>query len=540
MSRDYDQAYDAFRWDVPEYFNIAEACLAHPADAPAVLGEDGATTFGQLDDASSRLALALQNLGVGVGDRVAILLSQGAELVEAHLACYRMAAVAVPLFALFGPDAVGYRLENSGAVAVVTDEAHQDMVADLLPGLPALQAARVIVAGRAVRRGLGSFERCLASAHGAFPPVKTRADDPAVIIYTSGTTGSPKGALHAHRILLGHLPGVSLSHNLAPHRGDKFWTPADWAWIGGLYDVLFPALYWGIPVVARRMKKFDPEEAFLLLGQERIRNVFLPPTALKMMRQVPRPRERFALHLRSVASGGETLGEQTLAMGPEVFGLPINEFYGQTECNMVLSNCAALGQNVPDSAGRPVFGHVLAIVGARGELLEAGQQGVIAVRAPDPVMFLGYWHNEAATAEKFRGDWLLTGDLGYHNDRGDYFFVSRNDDVISSGGYRIGPGEIEDCLLRHPAVLMAAVIGKPDPVRQEVVMAYVVLKDPQQATEAVKEELQHWVRTRLAFHEYPREIAFVKDLPMTASGKIRRNVLRGWARGERRQKEGEA
>jgi acetyl-CoA synthetase len=469
MSSAYEQMYNDFYWDLPQHFNIAAACLAHPADRVALLEEGLPTTYGQLDDQSSRLAWTLKSLGVRPGDRVAILLSQGAELVTAHLACYRMAAIAVPLFALFGPDAVQYRLNNCAAVAIVTDSEHQDMVADMLPQIPALTPSRVIVAGGVVRPGLGSFEQYLSSARGPFPVVPTLADDPAVIIYTSGTTGSPKGALHAHRILLGHLPGVSLSHNLAPAPGDRIWTPADWAWIGGLYDVLFPALFWGIPVVARRMRKFDPEEAFRLLEQEGIRNTFLPPTALKMMRQVPEAASRYHLHLRSVASGGETLGQETLAMGPEVFGVAINEFYGQTECNMVLSNCAALRQNTPGSAGKPVFGHTVAIVGPQGQPLAPGEVGTIAVKTPDPVLFLGYWQNPTATAAKFCNHWLMTGDLGYQSDAQDIFFVSRDDDLISSGGYRIGPGEIEDSLLRHPAVLMAAVIGKPDPVRLEIV-----------------------------------------------------------------------
>ena len=528
MEAEYQQAYDQFRWDIPPRFNMAQGCLAHPRDQVAVVAAGAPpVTYGALDDLSARLANVFRARGISPGDRVAILLSQSWELAVSHLAAYRMGAIAVPLFSLFGPDALLYRINDCEAKVIVTDAGHQDMVADLvgqLPSVPSLQS--VLVTGAPVHPGLTSFDTCLLSADSASSFHDTSSEDPAVIIYTSGTTGAPKGALHAHRVLLGHLPGVSLSHNLLPQAGDRIWTPADWAWIGGLYDVLFPALYWGVPVLAHRMDKFDPEEAFNLLAREAVRNTFLPPTALKIMRRVPDPQNRYDLHLRSVASGGESLGEETLDWGRSTFGLTINEFYGQTECNMVLSNCAALGQNTPWSAGVAVFGHTVAIVTDQGDPLPPGDIGTIAVKRPDPVMFLGYWKNATATAEKFHHDWLMTGDLGYQDESGRIFFVSRADDLISSGGYRIGPGEIEDSLLKHPAVLMAAVIGKKDPVRGEIVKAYVVLRDPARAGNALRGELQEWVKTRLAYHEYPREVEFVDALPLTASGKVRRNVLR--------------
>ena len=291
-------------------------------------------------------------------------------------------------------------------------------------------------------------------------------------------------------MLLGHLPGVEMSHDLLPQPGDQIWTPADWAWIGGLIDVLLPALHHGVPVVARRFEKFTGEAAFQLIQDFGIRNAFLPPTALKMMRAVPEPEKRWRLAMRSIASGGETLGAELIEWGRRVFGLTINEFYGQTECNMIVSSCARLMPARPGIMGRAAPGHRLAIVDDAGAVVPEGTLGNIAVRRPDPVMFLEYWRNPAATAAKFIGDWLLTGDTGVMDAEGWIKFVGRDDDVITSAGYRIGPGEIEDCLLGHPAVRLAGVVGKPDPERTEIVKAYIVLKEGHAPSEALAREIQ--------------------------------------------------
>ncbi len=347
-----------------------------------------------------------------------------------------------------------------------------------------------------------------------------------MIIYTSGTTGDPKGALHAHRVLLGHLPGVEMPHEFFPQPGDLMWTPADWAWIGGLLDVLLPSWHHGVPVVAHRMTKFDPERAFALIRDLGVRNLFLPPTACKLMRQVdPAPR----LAVRSVGSGGETVGAELLDWGQRVFGTTINEFYGQTECNLVVSNNAAIMPPRPGAMGRAVPGHEVAVIDRDGGAAPVGETGLVAIRRPDPVMFLGYWNNPTATAEKFIGDWLVTGDQARMDADGYFWFVGRDDDVITSGGYRIGPGEIEDCLIKHPAVAMAAVVGVPDALRTEIVKAFVVVKPGAHADAALATALQDFVKTRLAAHEYPRRIEFVDTLPLTATGKIIRRELR--ARG---------
>jgi acetyl-CoA synthetase len=490
--------------------------------------------FGELSASTNRFANALGALGLARGDRVGILLQQSPETAIAHIASYKAGLIAVPLFVLFGEDALEYRLGDCGAACVVTDLAQLPKILAIRARLPALRTV-IVVEGRGTS-GTADFQALIEKGSADFTPVDTAADDPAIIIYTSGTTGNPKGALHAHRVLLGHLPGVEMPQDLFPRPGDLFWTPADWAWIGGLLDVLLPSLHHGVPVLAKRLRKFEPDAAYALMARHKVRNVFFPPTALKLMRGAPVPPAHGAA-LRSIGSGGETLGEELLEWGRATFGVTINEFYGQTECNLVVANCAPLYPVRAGSMGRAAAGHRVAVIDEDGNELPDGETGEIAVRRPDPVMFLGYWNNERATREKFVGDWLKTGDRGRRDGDGYFKYVGRADDVITSAGYRIGPAEIEDCLLRHPAVALAAVIGVPDPVRTEAIKAFVVAKPGIVADAALVKDLQAHVRTRLAAHEYPREIEFVPDLPMTATGKIVRRELK---RREAENREGTA
>jgi len=370
------------------------------------------------------------------------------------------------------------------------------------------------------------FADALARASSDFTPVDTSADDPAMMVYTSGTTGQPKGALHGHRVLIGHFPRVETHHDFFPQPGDHIWTPADWAWAGGLLNVLLPGLHYGVPVVARRFEKFDPEEAFALMARAQIRNAFIPPTALRMLRAAPNPKGHHAINMRSIGSGGESLGAETYEWGKSAFGLVINEFYGQTECNIVLSACGALGVSKPGAIGKPVAGHTVAVIDADGNPVKVGETGQIAVKRPDPVMFLEYWGKPEATRDKFIGDWMTTGDQGVVDEEGYFSFVGRDDDVITSAGFRIGPGEIEDCLIGHPAVALAAAVGKPDALRTEIVKAFIVLKKGYAASDTLASEIQSFVKTRLSAHEYPREVAFIDDMTMTTTGKVIRRLLR--------------
>ncbi len=528
----FDAVTRAFRWQVPARINIGvDVCdrwAASDPDRLAILhmrpdGRSDEITYGHLRETSNRLANVLSAHGIKRGDRVAIFMPQAPEVAAAHVAIYKLGAVALPIAILFGPDALSYRLQNSGARAVLTNAPGLAKLNEVREEVPAL-ACVLSVDGEGA--GALGFSDTLARASADFTPVDTAADDPAMMIYTSGTTGNPKGALHGHRVLTGHLPGVELPHFPFPQQGDRYWTPADWAWAGGLLDMLLPSLYHGVPVVARKVEKFDPEEAFALMAKAGIRNAFIPPTALRMMRAVPSPQGRHNFRLRSVASGGESLGVEALEWGRSALGVTINEFYGQTECNLVVGSCAQLGLLKVGAMGKPVPGHTVAVIDREGNVLEPGEIGQIAVKRPDPVMFLEYWGRPEATRDKFIGDWMTTGDQGVTDDEGYITFVGRDDDVITSSGFRIGPGEIEDCLIRHPAVALAAVIGKPDAVRGEIVKAFIVLKGGRTASDDLAKDIQGFVRTRLAAHEYPREVAFIEQLPMTTTGKVIRRLLR--------------
>lgn len=536
--RAYEHACARFDWSIPQRFNIGVAVCdrwaAADPDRTAIIdavggGEPRRHSFGELQARSNRLANWLVAHGLKRGDRVAILAPQRVETAVSHIAVYKAGGVAVPLFNLFGLDAIRHRLADSGARMVICDRAGLAKVEALRSELPALELALCLDD----EAGTPVLEAITASEDTMFVSADTAADDPALIIYTSGTTGPSKGALHAHRVLLGHLPGVEMSHGGFPMPGDCIWTPADWAWIGGLLDVLLPALFHGVPVVAHRAAKFEPEAAFRLIADCGVRNLFLPPTAIKMMRTEPDPRGRFGISLRSVASGGESLGGELLDWGRQALGVQINEFYGQTECNMVVSSCDAWFAAQPGAIGKAAPGHRVQIVGEDGTIAPSGVEGDIAVRSPDPVMFLGYWNQPEATQEKYRGPWLITGDRGVMDEEGFIHFLGRADDVITSAGYRIGPGEIEDCLIRHPAVLQAGVVGVPDALRTEVVTAFVVPRGGVEGDDALAADLQDHVRTRLGAHQFPRRVIFLDALPMTTTGKIMRRELRRLGGGAR-------
>ena len=526
---DYAALYRDFRWAVPERFNIASAACDRHADGSNRLaliyvdehGTPSRYSFDQMQSFSRRFANVLKADGLTRGDRVAVFLSQSLELPIVHLAAFRAGLVSVPLFTLFGEDALEFRLANSGARAVVTDAAGWEKLAKIRDRLRLLEQVYVIGDAPA---GTKSFWASIDVASEDFATVDTSCDDPAIIIYTSGTTGNPKGALHAHRVLLGHLPNVEMVHGFFPKPGDVYWTPADWAWIGGLFDALFPAWYHGVPVVGHRAKKFEPQAAMQLMADHQVRNVFLPPTALKLMRQadVKHP----GVRLRSMLTGGESLGAELLGWVRSTFGIDAHEIYGQTECNLVVGNNADLFPIRPGSMGKPTPGFDVRIVSETGEELPRGNRGIIGVRQPNPCTMLGYWRNPEGTAKKFAGEFLLTGDLGVQDDDGYFWYVSREDDVITSAGYRIGPSEIEHTLLKHPAVANAAVVGVPDPIRTEAIKAWIVLRPGFAAGDELARQIQDFVKVQLAAHEYPRHVQFADSLPMTATGKVLRRELR--------------
>jgi acetyl-CoA synthetase len=532
------EAWESFRWHVPEDFNIAHwACRRWARQRHRLAlywedesGETRALSYWDLLQAANRLSNALAGLGIARGDRVAIILPQRPETLVSYLACYQMGAIAVPLSFLFGAEALEYRLGHSGARAAIVDPATLANVAPVRDRLAQLE--HVIGCAGAGDAGLIDWDTVLARASPHFECVPTRPTDPSTLIYTSGTTGPPKGALIPHCALIGNLPGFEHSHDGFPQEGDLFWTPADWAWTGGLWDALMPTLYHGQTILGYR-GRFEPELACRLIERYGVRNAFLVPTAIKMvMKAVPKPRDRYDINLRTLMSGGEALGPTAFHWCHEELGVTVNEIFGQTEINYIVGNSHRVWPVRPGSMGRPYPGHRIAVIDDDGRELPRGEAGDVALNRfwldgkPDPIFFLGYWGNEAATAAKYSGDWCRTGDQACMDADGYLWYQGRADDVFKSAGYRIGPSEIENCIVRHPAVGNCAVVPTPDPTRGALIKAFVMLTPENPPSDELRESIRDHVKRHLAPYQQPREIEFVAELPMTTTGKVQRKVLR--------------
>ncbi len=538
----YDEIRAAFRWEIPARFNIARALSEDPdranPEAPALIfvhADGRAETFTRrrLESLASRFANALAALGVGPGSIVGLNLAQCPETVITHIAVAKLGAIVLPLAVLFGPDALRYRLTDSGASVLITTGEGYERASTMLREVETLK--HTIIVRELDEAGEDNFWHLLARGLPDRAAPDTAADDPALMLYTSGTTGNPKGVLHTHRALLGTSPGVAAVHDGLGSRGgaadDCIWTPADWAWAGGLNGVLWPALLYGVPLIATPPMKFDPEWTVDFMGRMKVRNVFIPPTALRFMSALPPARVRAACSIRSLFTGGEKLGPELIDWGREALGVTLSEVFGQTEGNLIIGNSPKTFPVRIGSMGRALPGHEVEIVDEAGTVLPPNTPGIIALKRPNPVLMLGYWRKPETTAAKYAGDWMLYGDVATKDEDGYFWFAGRNDDIIKSSGYRIGPTEVEDCLVQHPAVRLAGVIGTPDPVRGEAVTAFIVLAEGQTGSDALAADIQGFVRTRLAAHEYPRKIRFIAEMPMTVTGKIRRLDLRALEEG---------
>ena len=561
----YSQLHGSFRWQVPAQFNMAEVCCARWAARPDAAsriaiqaldaqGVSRSHSYLDLQQQAGRLAQVLAGLGVQRGDRVAIVMPQRFETAVAYIAILQMGAVAMPLSMLFGPEALEFRLQDSDTAVAICDESSIANVLSIRTTCPKLRHV-LGVDGAAAQADL-DYADALAQVTLPLPPVLTKAEDPAVLIYTSGTTGNPKGALIPHRALIGNLTGFVCSQNWFGFDGRDnaesqavFWSPADWAWTGGLMDALLPTLYFGRPIVGFS-GRFSPQAALELMQRFGVTHTFLFPTALKaMMKAYPGAasatvRQQFGLKLQAIMSAGEAVGDAVFDYCQRQLGVTVNEMFGQTEINYIVGNCAVQWPARAGSMGKGYPGHRVAVIDDDGQECAVGVVGDVALNRfdvhgdPDPIFFLGYWKNEAATLGKFTLDWCRTGDLATRDAAGYLWYQGRSDDVFKAAGYRIGPGEIENCLVKHPAVANAAVVPKPDSERGALVKAYVVLApdfvaandyrigtDQQFEAELVA-QLQAHVKGKLAPYEYPKEIEFVEALPMTTTGKVQRRVLR--------------
>ncbi|MGV8892265.1 MAG: acyl-CoA synthetase [Burkholderiaceae bacterium] len=535
----YAALYQAFRWEVPTELNIAEVCCtrwardSNSSERIAMYYEDetgtATLTYAALQQQANRCANLLRRLGVQRGDCIAIILPQRPETAIAHMACYQLGAIAMPLSSLFGPDALEYRLQNSAATVALVDQAG---AAHLQQIRAACRDLKHVLALDCSLPDALDWQQQMSQASADFAPVVTLTTDAAILIYTSGTTGPAKGALIPHSAIIGNLSGFVASQNGFPQDKDVFWSPADWAWTGGLMDALLPTLYFGQPILGYR-GRFSAETAFTLLEKYRITNTFLFPTALKMMmKAIPAPKQHYTLQLRAIMSAGEAVGEVVFDWCRSALGITVNEMFGQTEVNYIVGNSCLQWPAKPGSMGRPYPGHRVAVIDDDGHPVPDGTIGEVALNRTDihgdadPIFFIGYFNNPIATSSKYSGEWCRTGDLARMDGDGTLWYEGRSDDMFKAAGYRIGPSEIENCLLKHPAVANAVVVPKPDPERGNIVKAFVVLSEGFRGDQHLIAELQNHVRGKLAPYEYPKEIEFIAQLPMTTTGKIQRSVLR--------------
>ena len=531
VGESYEDICRKFSWQIPEYFNIADAVCDRWADDTTRIAMthenlDGSVknfTFAEIKRYSNQFANLLNSLGLEQGDRALVLLTQSPECAISHVACFKSGIVSCLASVLFGPDAIQHRLTSTNAKVCITNKANLSKVQNIRGACPSLEHI-VVVDDDSPSHAL-SLWRSIADQNDTFDNVKTLSEDTAWISFTSGTTGQPKGVLMPHRILLGNKPLFEYYYDYGPREGDTLWSPADWAWIAGLINILLVGWYSGCRVVSTDMEGFNAEAAFRILGQHDITVSLLTPTVLKLMRQID-SEESPELQLRVVLSGGEAVGKELALWADDRFGLTISEGFGQTECNGMIGTNPRLMAVRHGSLGKAMPGSVCAIVDDDGNEVERGVQGNIAIKRPHPAMFSGYLNNPEATEGKFINDWMITGDLGEQDEDGFLWFHGRTDDVITSSGYRIGPTEIEDCLLKSPAVQLAAVIGVPDETRTELIKAFIVVSENTDPTDALAESLKELVRENLAKHEVPRLIEFVDSLPMTTTGKIMRRTLR--------------
>jgi acetyl-CoA synthetase len=526
----YEEAYEGFGWEIPDAFNIAEAVCGHWADAPdgkrrvALFyeGEDGSTetyTFWQMQREANRVSNALAEAGVERGTRVGIVLPQRPENLIANLGVLQLGGIVVPLSVLYGTEGLRYRLDHSETQVVVVGRQRAGLVEELRSDLDSLET---VITVDAPDLGDHTWDGVVGSASPDFDPVETTPDDSAYIIYTSGTTGRPKGAHHAHRKLLGYIPGWRLINEF-PDESAVHYSPSGWAWVGGLFAVVWGAWCHGQPVVGYG-GQFEPEEIYRILETYGATHTLLTATMVRMLREVDHT--DYDLDVEVVPSGGEQVSRDVHRFVEEEWGGVVNEIYGQTECNFLVATNHELMEMNYEATGKAVPGHVVGVVDEEtGEELPAGQIGHIAVKRPDPSMLLDYWNQPALTEALFVGDWMLTGDAGSFDQDGYLYYEGRADDVIITAGYRVSPLEVEDTLREHEAVANAVVGGVEDEERGQVVKAFVKLEPEYDPSDGLAGEIQTFVREHEAAYKYPRQVEFVEEFPTTVTGKVQRRKL---------------
>jgi acetyl-CoA synthetase len=534
----YEHARENFEWSIPETFNVATDVVTRHAQRRGRVAmyqeieaerdesnRETTHTFWQLDRQSNRVANALADRGLRRGDRVAVVGSRSDRVLLANLAAWKLGAISVPLSVLYGPDGLEYRLADCEPSVIFAAADRLDAVTEASDGLDSVEA----VVGFGTEPDVDAVETVAFSALGGshrFEAVETEPTDPAIILYTSGTTGEPKGVLQAHQALIGWLPSFQMCFEL-PWREDDpvLYVTPDLAWIGGL-NLVLNAWHYGCPVFRYDSDSgFDPAQTLDNIEKWGLTRAVLVPAMLKPMSELDISRWDLST-LSVVMSGSEPVSDTLYDFVTEEMGAELNEMYGQTEAIHVVTSCSQWFDVEPGSLGYPVPGHEVAVVDARdGERKPDDEVGMIALRRPDPVVFRELWDDPARTEARFVDDWMKTEDLGYRDDEGRLWFKSRGDDLILTAGYRVAPSEVENSILQFGTVANVGVIGVDDDRRGTIIKAFVRLSEGAERDEKLKEQIKTHVRENLAKYQYPREIAFVDELPTTVTGKLQRHRL---------------
>ena len=532
--QDYESTYRDATMDVPEFYNFGFDVVDRWAEDRTKLalisvdpsGEQSQQhTFWDLKMLSNKFANTLRDLGINKGDRVFVMLPRIPQWYVVLVAMMKLGVIPMPATTLCTPRDIEYRINQAEAVAAITDLENAPKVEEAAGACPSLKH---LIMAQGEKRGWLNYDAQIENASTNLDGVeKTRSDDPLLIYFTSGTVGYPKMVLHTQASYgLGHVLTAKYWQDLGPT--DLQWTLSDTGWAKAAYGKLFGQWAQGAAIMQHDAKgRFDAQQTLKMVGKYGVTSFCAPPTAYRMMvledlTQFPMP------NLRHCTSAGEPLNPEVMRQWEEGTGMVIYDGYGQTETVLLVGNYQCLPVR-PGSMGKPVPGFVIGIVDDYGSVLPDGEEGQIAVRIKPnrPVgLFKEYWRDTEAMERSFVGDWYLTGDKGYRDEDGYYWFVGLADDVIISAGYRIGPFEVESALIEHPAVAESAVVASPDPVRGEIVKAFVILKPGYVSSDELVISLQDHVKSTTAPYKYPRAIDFVTELPKTISGKIRRVELR--------------
>jgi len=527
----YRRAVESFQWELPAAFNfghdVVDRFAAEP-DRPAVIwrsaaGESRRLTFGEIAAGSNRVAHLMRSLEIAPGTPVIVMLPRVPEWQIVIVGALKAGLLVIPSSAILRPKDIAYRVDHSGAVAVIAAAESTDAVDRVRAELVSVKHFLCLnQRGGSVPDGWTDLSDALASmpddASAGHP---TRATDPALVYYTSGTTGPPKAVLHDHGYTWTQRYTSKFWHGVRP--GERLWTTSDTGWAKAAYGVIFGPWSWGAEVVLYQ-GRFEARAEIDFLSDIDPHVFCAPPTEYRML--VKEDLSRLSTsNLRECVSAGEPLNPEVIRAWHDATGITIRDGYGQTETILLVGNLVGTPVR-PGSMGLPMPGHRVDVIGEDGQALPPHEVGDIALHGAPPSLFRGYWKDDAASARCRRGDWYLTGDRAYRDEDGFFWFVGRDDDVIISAGYRIGPFEVESALIEHPSVVEAAAVAAPDPDRGSIVKAYVVLREGTVGDDSLARALQEHVKAITAPYKYPRAIEFVTSLPKTVSGKIRRVELR--------------